>query len=318
LYRSATWFCWSDRPEASPALQSAARQLSSPEPKRRRNAEAQLCNEWRQAAPLLRRIAQSRRPDPQTVAAALLLHRQREPEGAELLRRMAGEHRDWTGTGRAALKLAVREAVGTAGYIRQAAGALVRLEQMHQSFSVLTQFRQATEALMFLGAPLPLDLLHRAMVVRAVGGEDLRLVRQVVQDTQGVHVEHVCMARKEAVEMSLSLDDRKQALHALLTALAHPSVCVQLTALYGVEALDDPGAINPLYALAQQASHPLCEDAARIVARLRGRANAERWTLLRPVGTAERMPEALLRPAAPAPADPPEALLRPLPRHCDD
>jgi hypothetical protein len=295
-------------PEQGFLLQSV-RDLGSGEPHTRLTAQSHLRAHWRQAAPLLRRVARRRKPEPRTARAALMLHQHQEAEGAALLEWMAREEKYWSGEGRAALRLAMHEAIGAARYVRGAAAALVRLEQLHQSFSVLAQFRQALQMLRFLHTPLPAELLRRALALRAVGGEDLALVRSVMEDTQGVHVEHVCMARKEAVLSGLHQDDRAQAFELLLLSLHHPCYAVQLSAMYGLESLHDLRALAPLQQISQQPDHPLCRDAQRVIASLRWSALPESQTLLRPAHSCASQ-DALLRPALHTAQDPPELLLR--------
>ena len=293
-------------------LRAAVRALGSGHPALRHGAEMALRASPNHAIPLLRAAASAHTPLPRAVRAAILLHRLHEREGADSLRRMAREHRLREAEGSELLCLAVREIVGAETYLRQASSALTLLEQRPESFRGIARFRQAMEILRFLRAPLPDDVLRRGLVVRAVGGENLSLVRAVLNETHGVSLEHVCMTRKETVETILRLDDRSHAYLLLARALKHPNPAVQLTAIYGLGSLEDPRAITPLLEIVRDPDHPVHEDARRVYLMLRD-GTPDVLTLLRPSRPTPLPLEELLRPAIQRSDDSPETLLRPRP-----
>lgn len=291
------------------AVRAAVRALGSEHVPARQKAEALLRANRHHALPLLYAVAAAQTPPLRAVRAAMLLHRLQEKEGAELLRRMAREPHLRDGDSSILLSHAVREAVGADLYLRQATSALALLEQRPESFRALSRFRQAMEILRFLHTPPAPDFLRRALVVRTVGGENLSLVRAALAESPGVHLEHASLVRKEAVTTVLRLDDRDRAFALLAESVRHPNPAVQLTAIYGLERLEDPRAVGLLLPLARDPDSPIYADARRVIGLLRYEA-PDVFTLLRPA-----LPETpdieLLRPAAHRRDDAPESLLRP-------
>jgi hypothetical protein len=298
------------RPRDPRALHAAVHALGSNRLLLRLKAEECLYADRRRAAPLLRQAAGVSLPETRAVRAAILLHRIQEKEGAEMLRRLAREHHLRTGEASDLLRRAVREIIGPDYYLRQASAALIHLEQMPESQAAIGRFRQTLEILRFLRVSPPTDLLRRALVVRTVGGENLSLVRTVLDGTRDSCLEHVSMARTAAVETILHLDDRQKAYALLARTLAHPNPAVELTAMHGLGQLRDPRAIGPLLRIARDVRSPVCEDARRILALLSTGA-PDVLTLLRPATPTDILPEELLRPAVCGAENAPETLVRP-------
>ena len=296
------------REYAPRALRAAIRHLDSPLPARRLYAEAQLRRApLRHAAPLLHRAARSRVPL-RAVRAAVLLSQMGDQTGSELLHHLVSEPLFREGQERESLRHAARSLLAPDAYIRQAGSALAQVEQRPDSCRAIARFRQATEILRFLRAPLPAHILDRALVVRVVGGENLSLARQVLRGTQGVDVEHVCLVRMQAVLMLLQAMDHPSALRKLMQTVAYPNPAVQITALYGLEILRDPRAINALLPIAQDERSPIRDDARELVALL-GTKGSGALTLLRASGRHADAPKELLRPLRPH-NDEPQTLLR--------
>ncbi len=266
----------------------------------------------RVAIPALRQAAHAWETPARAIRAALLLHHLCEPDGPEVLRRLACEADLRTGAQAALLRAALAETVGIAAYVRQAVASLIELEQMRYSFRAVSRFRQALEILRFLDpdAPLPPDFLRRALVVRMAGGEDLYLVRALLADPHPSGLEHVCLIRREAIELALGRPDREPTYALLSRTLAYPNGAVQLTALYGLERLGDPRALRQMRPLADNPAHPLRDDARRLIAQWTTRTPDE-ITLLRPA--APETPASLLRPILVPPDDQAATLLRPCP-----
>jgi hypothetical protein len=299
------------RPRAPRALRAAVRALGHECLAVRLKAEACLRADRRHAIPLLRRAARLQAPAVRAVRAAVVLHQLEDRDGIELLRRMTREPGLRNSEARDLLRRASREIIGPEFYIRQATAALTRLEQMPESLAAIGRFRQALEILRFLEAPVPLDILRRALVVRTIGGENLSLVRTVLDGTHDICLEHVSMARMAAVEALLHQEDRQRAYTLLSRQLAHPSTAVQITAMYGLERLGDTRAIGPLLPIARDPDSPLCDDARRLLTLL-NYGTPDVLTLLRPSMLATVLPKELLRPAAHAPDSTPETLVRPV------
>jgi len=277
----------------------------------RLKAEEYLRADKRRAAPLLRQAVRLQFPPRLAVRAAILLYGLEEKEGAEMLRRLAREQHLRNGEGGELLRRAVRQIIGPEFYIRQATAALTRLEQRPESYGVIMRFRQALEILGFLNVTVPGDLLRRALVVRTVGGENLSLVRMVLAGTHDPCLEHVCMARKAAVEAILNQEDPQIAYILLIRNLVHPSPAVELTAMYGLELLGDTRAIGPLMRFARNPDSPVAEDARRLVGILSDGC-PDVVMLLRPAPINFVPPEELLRPATHALECDPASLVRPL------
>lgn len=299
-----------ERPRIPRVLRAAVRALGSDHLPHRLRAEECLCADRRHAAPLLRQTASMQLPPLRAVRAAILLHRIQEKEGAEMLRRLAREHHLRRSEAGELLRRAVREIIGPDYYLRQASATLTRLEQMPESQAAIGRFRQTMEILRFLRVHPPLDLLRRALVVRTVGGENLSLVRTVLDGTHDSCLEHISMARKAAVETILHLEDRQKAYMLLARNLAHPNPAVELTAMYGLELLRDARAVGPLLRIARDGQSPVCEDARRLLLLLSAGA-PDILTLLRPSALQVAPPEELLRPATDGAENDPETLVRP-------
>ncbi len=296
------------RENAPRALRAAIRHLDSPLPARRSHAEAQLRRApLRHATPLLHRAARSRVPL-RAVRAAVLLSQMGDQAGNELLHHLVSEPLFREGQERESLRHAARLLLAPETYIRQATAALAQVEQRADSCRAIARFRQATEILRFLHAPLPFQLLDRALVTRAVGGENLSLARQVLRGSQGVDVEHVCLVRMQAVLMLLQAQDHSSALRKLMQTVTYPNPAVQITALYGLEILRDTRAINALLPIAQDERSPIREDARELVALL-GTKGSGALTLLRASGRHEDATDELLRPLRPR-NDEPQTLMR--------
>jgi hypothetical protein len=290
-------------------LRAAVRALGSDHMLARLQAETELFANLSHAAPLLRQAARAQEPFARAVRAALLLHRLHEKEGPEMLRRMARDHAVRTGPQRDLLRHAVRDVVGYEHYVRQANAAVTHLEQRPESFKAIVRFRQAAQILRFLDVALPVELVQRAMVVRTIGGENLSLVRAVLQEDPDVSLEHVCMVRRETVINVAVSRDRPRALHLLTQNLGHPNPAVKLTAMYGLEQTGDPSAISALLPITQHADSPVRDDARRLLERLKsGRPDA--LTLLRAAPSDTGLPQALLRPAGLHPEEHADTLLR--------
>lgn len=296
------------RTYAPRALRAAIRHLDSPLPALRCRAEEQLRRAHpHHATPLLHRAARSRVPL-RAVSAVVLLAQSGDPAGNDLLHHLISEPLFRDGQQRESLRRAARALLTPDVYIRQAAAALALVEQRPDSCRAIAHFRQATEILRFLHAPLSPQILDRALLVRTVGGENLSLVRQVLRGTQDVEVEHVCQVRMQAILMLLQATDHHSALRRLMQTAAYPNPAVQLTALYGLEILRDPGAIDALLPIAQDERSPIREDAREAIALL-GTKGSGALTLLRGSGRQEDAPEELLRSMRPG-CDEPQTLLR--------
>ncbi len=289
-------------------LRAAVRHLDSPNNARRLRAETEL-----QAAlpgharSLLHRAARSGGRS-RAIRATLLLTQMQDRQGRELLHQLIQEPGLRQGEQGENLRHAARLLLTPERYAQQARGALALLEQRPESCRAIALFRQATEILRFMRAPLPSDILDRALVVRTVGGENLSMARAALRGTLGVDVEHICLIRKEAVLMLLHAPDHSYALKRLLRAAAYPNPAVQLTALFGLAELNDPRGVDVALPIAQDDSSPIQEDAREVLARLNRLASAP-LTLLR---ASERQPEPakeLLRSTRPF-SDDYDALLR--------
>lgn len=295
-------------PRAPRSLRQAVRHLGSPNTTHRLNAEnALLRANPGHVTPLLRQAARARPAVPASICAALLLHQMRDRQGADVLRHLAHDPGARQGEHGERLRRAACMTLSPQFYIQQASSSLARLEQRPESCAAIVRFRQSGEMLRFLRAPLPLPLLERALVLRTVGGENLSLVREVLQGTPGPSIEHVCLVRREAVLLLLGQVAREQACTRLMQMLAHPSHAVQLTTLYGVTELNDPRAIDALLPIAGDERSPLRDEAQELIARLNN-GSPDVLTLLRPAN-ALRVQE-MLRPATPQDDDP-AILLRP-------
>lgn len=244
----------------------------------------------------------------------MLLHRMQEKDAAELVRRLGHEPQLRDSEGRELLRQAMREVIGEDTYLRQAKAALTRLEQFSESFTAIARFRQAMEILRFLHTSFPPDLLYRALVVRTVGGENLSFVRMALASEYDASLEHVCLARKEAVETVLQ--DSATACDTLCGLLSHPSPAVQLTAMYGLERLGDTRALGPLLRIAEDLDSPVCDDARRL-ALLLNYGTPDVFTLLRPALHNLPPETELLRSVSHRAEDAPESLLRPLASRLD-
>jgi hypothetical protein len=260
-------------------------------------------------APMLRATVRARTPVVLAIRAALLLHRMRDQHGAELLRHLVLDSALRAGQYGEMLRRAANTVLDPHHYIRQATSALARLEQRPDSVTAITGFRHAADILCFLRAPVPFPFLERALFVRAVGGENLSLVREVLRGTQGVAIEHVCLVRKEAVLLLLHQPDRERACARLMQALAHPNPAVQLTTMYGLAEMRDPRAIDALLPIASDPDSPIRDEAQELIARL-GHDAPDVLTLLRAAPRHIPAPGELLRPTRPE-EDDPHTLLRP-------
>ena len=291
------------------SLRQAVRRLGSANATQRARAEADLLRAHPgHVTPLLRQTARSRPAVSASVRAALLLHQMRDRQGAELVRHLAHDPGARTGEYGEQLRRAACLTLSPQPYIQQASASLARLEQRPDSFAAIVRFRQAGEMLRFLRAPLPAPLLDRALVVRTVGGENLSLVREVLKGTPGPSIEHVCLARREAVLLLLYQTTPDEACTRLMQTLAHPSPAVQLTTLYGIAELDDPRALDALLPIAADERSLIRDEAQELIARLSG-GSPDVLTLLRPGPAALLRVEEMLRPALPQ-NDDPETLLR--------
>ena len=299
------------RERAPRELRAAIRHLDSPLPTLRARAEERIRRAHpRHATPLLYGAARSRIPL-RAVRAVGLLARMGDPAGRELLHHLVSEPLFRNGEQRETLRRTARSLLTPEGYARQAAESLAYVEQRPESCRAIARFRQATEILRFLRAPLSPEILDRALVVRAVGGENLSLARQALRDTQGVDVEHVCLVRREAVLMLLHLPNREFALQRLMQTAAYPNPAVQLTALHGLADLNDPRGVNALLPIAQDERSPIREDAQELLALL-GTSASGALTLLRASERQEDAPHSLLRPMRPG-MERPDTLLRSIP-----
>lgn len=258
---------------------------------------------------MLRATVRARTPVVLAIRAALLLHRMRDQHGAELLRHLVLDSALRAGQYGEMLRRAANTVLDPHHYIRQATSALARLEQRPDSVTAITGFRHAADILCFLRAPVPFPFLERALFVRAVGGENLSLVREVLRGTQGVAIEHVCLVRKEAVLLLLHQPDRERACARLMQALAHPNPAVQLTTMYGLAEMRDPRAIDALLPIASDPDSPIRDEAQELIARL-GHDAPDVLTLLRAAPRHIPAPGELLRPTRPE-EDDPHTLLRP-------
>lgn len=300
----------SDPPHRSRGLRRAVRDLGSEEPTLRLHAEARLSAEQRHAAPLLRQAARSQSPVLRSLRAVMLLHRFQDGDAVGIVRHMAHERRLRCGDAGELLRRAVVEVIGTEHYARQATAALKRLEQRPEVDSAIARFCHAVEVLGFVGAPLPAEVLRRALVVRTIGGEDLAVVRDVLTEGSEPAEEHISMARKSAAAMTAALGDRQKAYSMLLRRLGHPNPTVGLTAMYGLDMLGDTRAIAPLMAIAYNEDSPIRQDARLLIARLNA-GTPDCLTLLRPYPISENLPSEMLRAAVQHPDEETTTLVRP-------
>lgn len=273
----------------------------------RLRAERELSTERHLALPLLKQAAHLPDSALRTIRIAVLLHRMQEREGVDLLRRMVRDPVHRAGPYTVLLRRTVNEIVGPEPFLSQATSALILLEQRPESFKAIGRFRQSAEVLRFLRVPMPIEMLRRSLVVRTVGGENLSLVRAVLEETVGVSVEHVCMIRKEAAHNLALLHAPETAYSLLERTLSHPNPAVKLTAMFGLEILSDPRAVSPLHALTIAEGSPVREDAWRLIERL-CRGTSDALTLLR---SSTDQPETLLRPSPGVEQDQAAVLLRP-------
>ena len=272
-------------------LRRALRALDSEHSPALAEAETVLYAHQSRAIPLLRETVRTpsihnpnvkiqNRDVRRSVRAAVLLSRFQQPDGCEHLHRFALEPHLRNGESHELLRQALTDYVGVERYLQSARVALARLEQYPESIPAIIRFRHALEILRFLHAALPADLLSRALVVRQVGGENISLVRQVLAPDPDPLIEHVCMARQQAVLTLLHFQPREAAFPLLARNFAHPSAAVKLTALYGLSVLGDVRAVPLVTVLACDAGSELQEDARFALSQLR-RESGDAVTLLR-------------------------------------
>ena len=295
-------------------VRRAVRHLDSVKSSARHRAEVCLLAHQPHATPLLRSTARARLPYARAVRAALLLHRLDPQEGREMLRHLAHEQHLLPDGEKTLLRQALRDLVGSDAYVRQVASALARLEQNPIAFAAIGRLIHALETLRFLEQPLPADLTRRLLTLRITGGEDLRLIRAAFHAPDDVLTEHVCVARFCGVRLVLQTETGEQAYGLLRDALAHPSLAVKLTALWGLERLGDLRVLPLIQQLAAEPLSPIAGDAQRVADALR--PSPDSWhdtvALLRPTPYAAEPADQLLRSTR-RPAPNPATLLRAAP-----
>ncbi len=244
-------------------------------------AEDELLSDPEHSAPLLHKASTEYSHPIRAVHAALLLHILDANSGDYFLKQMLNSSSMRCGPASELLRRVAARLVNRDTYVDQMNSSLTLLEQFPDSSGSLARFQQAAQILIFLGDSIPSEILQRSLFVRAVGGENLSLVRSVIEDSAGVDVEHVSQIRKITAEI-LHLNNSPDTEFSLLyRALTHPNPAIQLSAIGGFVLHPDSRAIPSLYALAQNPVSPVREDARSLLLQMETEGS-EPYVLLRP------------------------------------
>lgn len=261
-------------------------------------ATEELLHAGSAAIPLLLDEVATKTPTTRAIYAALLLHTLGHSAGAVHLMRYLDKPSLRQSHCAPLLRHAILKSLGITPFLHKLVGALTQLEQRPDSTRALAQYHYAAQILLFLRSSPPLAILYRALHVRAIGGENLSVVRLVLTQPEQHPLEHISLVRRDAAEILLASATSEQALQVLLRCLLHPNPAIQLTAMFGLQKLGSPHAIDALYPIAHNPNSPVCEDAKTLI-RLLMPYGAQPYTLLRPVTEELVSSTSLLRSARP-------------------
>jgi hypothetical protein len=259
------------------------------------------------AYPLLLAAASATTPSPRAIYAALILHQLGYPEGGQHLMRLIDRPFIRESSCAPLLRNAVLKTVGSTPFLQKLATALAQLEQRPDLSRPLAHFHHNAQILLFLRSELPLSLLHRALLVRAIGGENLSIVRLVLDEAGEPNLEHISLVRRDSVALLISSTTQEHALQIFTNCLLHPNPAVQLTTMFGLKLLKQAHAINALYPIAHDPSSPVREDAQNLIRYLNPQ-KSDPFVLLRPIDEERFARSSLLRASKTQPSE----LLRPL------
>lgn len=259
------------------------------------------------AYPLLITAASATTPSPRAIYAALLLHQLGYPEGGQQLVRLIDRPSSREGSCAPLLRHAVLKTVSPVPFLQKLASALAQLEQRPDLPRPLAHFHHNAQILLFLRSELPLPLLHRALLVRAIGGENLSVVRLILEEVCEPNLEHISLVRRDSAALLIGSTTKEQAMQVFINCLLHPNPAVQLTAMFGLKLLRLAYAINALYPIARDPSSPVREDAQNLI-RFLNSQESDPFVLLRPIDEEQFAQASLLRASKAHQAD----LLRPL------
>ncbi len=277
------------------ALRRALKQLSAPPEADVQGAEQVLAQHLSDKLPVvMETVCRSLQRDGMAaVRIALRMQSSGHPAASGLLARLTHETSLHSTPAGEMLRPALQQNRETDSLKRQACAALHALEQRPENHRAIVRFKQASETLSFLLQPLPQDILHRALAVRITGGEDLGMVRSLINNTLAWHMEHISMVRVTAGRCLLQMWPGEAGIAALGGMLAHPSPAVQLTAIFSLQNVHEPSLLRPLHALTCSPDAPVREEAAALISRM-GMPYADPLILVRP-STILNTHETLLR-----------------------